>query len=438
MTALAALAATALVSAVWQGLLLTVATAIVLRFIPNLPAAIRSAQWSVVFLLAIGLHFLPAGNAPAARHANPLWSVAVAALWLALSLYRACQLALGAMQLRALARRATPVEGRIPAGPFRSAVLCTSHEVDRPCVIGFFAPRILLPATLYANLTPAALTPILLHETSHLRRADDWMNLLQKLALVVFPLNPVLLWLERRLCRERELACDDRVLAATRAPKAYAQCLSSLAEYAARSRALSLALGAWQRQSDLVVRVHRILSQRPNPFSRRQTAAISAAILIGLAATAHRLAHSPQLLSFAPITIPVATSVMTSNAAVSLVSSTGARTILAGTTMPVAASGVSSVSAKVHPATLVRTTRHRAKQRRALLLQTAAAAQPPRPLQTRLAITFTQTSSRQPVRMCIQLRAEGLATLPCPYPPAPLPIAAYAVATPSGWILIQL
>jgi beta-lactamase regulating signal transducer with metallopeptidase domain len=28
-----------------------------------------------------------------------------------------------------------------------------------------------------------------MHEMEHLRRADDWTNLLQKLALVFFPLN---------------------------------------------------------------------------------------------------------------------------------------------------------------------------------------------------------------------------------------------------------
>ncbi len=70
----------------------------------------------------------------------------------------------------------------------------------------------------------------MLHEVGHLRRADDWINLLQKLSLVVFPLNPMLMWIERRLCLERELACDDDVLRLTKAPKAYATCLTNLAE----------------------------------------------------------------------------------------------------------------------------------------------------------------------------------------------------------------
>ena len=73
------------------------------------------------------------------------------------------------------------------------------------------------------------------------------------------PLNPALVWIERRLCFERELACDDAVLRLTKAPKAYATCLTSLAEHRLGRRAAVLSLGAWERRSELARRVHRIL-----------------------------------------------------------------------------------------------------------------------------------------------------------------------------------
>ncbi len=142
----------------------------------------------------------------------------------------------------------------------RHAELCVSDEVDRPTVIGFFAPKILIPTWLVEKLTAEELEQIVLHEAGHLSRADDWMNLLQKIALVVFPLNPALAWVERRLCFERELACDERVLEATGAPKAYAACLASLAEHRLGRRGLALALGALGRESELGQRVRRILS----------------------------------------------------------------------------------------------------------------------------------------------------------------------------------
>ncbi len=108
--------------------------------------------------------------------------------------------------------------------------ICTTEMLDRPSVIGFLAPRILIPAWLMARLTPGELEQIVLHEAEHLRRRDDWTNLVQKLALVVFPLNPALAWMEHRLCREREMACDEGVVRITNAPRAYAACLASLAE----------------------------------------------------------------------------------------------------------------------------------------------------------------------------------------------------------------
>ena len=130
-----------------------------------------------------------------------------------------CNWSSGAVHLRRLARTRGAGRGRCrlagAAGGWArrpGAQLCTSDEVARPSVLGFFRPRILVPPALLEALTPQELQQVVLHEMEHLRRGDDWTNLLQKIGLVLFPLNPVLVWVERRLCAERELACDDRVM----------------------------------------------------------------------------------------------------------------------------------------------------------------------------------------------------------------------------------
>ncbi len=122
----------------------------------------------------------------------------------------------------------------------------------------------------------------MLHEVGHLRRADDWINLLQKVSLVVFPLNPVLIWIERRLCLERELACDDAVLRMTKAPKAYATCLTNLAEHRLGRRAAALSLGAWERKSELARRVHRIL-RGGEGMGRTQARVVMGVLVSGVA-----------------------------------------------------------------------------------------------------------------------------------------------------------
>jgi hypothetical protein len=123
---------------------------------------------------------------------------------------------------------------------------------------------------------------------------------MQKLGLVLFPLNPALVWVERRLCAERELACDDWVLHSPGARKGYAACLTRLAEYSMLRRKLSLALGAWERQPELVRRIERILRRPNQPMSRRRAAVLTGSLLLSVLAAAIGLARSPQIVSFAP------------------------------------------------------------------------------------------------------------------------------------------
>ena len=163
----------------------------------------------------------------------------------------------------------------------------------------------LIPVEMFGRLTAAELEQIVLHEVGHLRRADDWINLLQKIGLVVFPLNPALVWVERRLCFERELACDDGVLRLTKAPKAYATCLTTLAEHRLERRGLSLSLGAWERQSELSRRVHSILRWREG-MGRTQARVVVSVLALGLLGGATGMARCPQLVSFSAATPPLA------------------------------------------------------------------------------------------------------------------------------------
>src|ERR1035438_468089 len=237
------------------------------------------------------------------------WSLIIAALWVAAALVRAGDLAIHSFRLRKLWKDAIPVniDSRLssmlagtPAAWHRGPVqVCTTTTLQRPAVIGFFKPRILIPDWLLARLTPGELEQIVLHEAEHLRRHDDWTNLFQKLCLVLFPLNPALLWIEHRLCREREMACDDGVIRITHAPRAYAACLASLAERGLERRTEALSLGAWQRRPELVHRVHSIL-RRKHTLGPLGTRALLGALGCGLLFGSIEFVHCPQLIAFVP------------------------------------------------------------------------------------------------------------------------------------------
>jgi beta-lactamase regulating signal transducer with metallopeptidase domain len=321
MEGLSGVAASAFVSGIWQGIVLAAGVALCLRLVPKTTAAVRFLLWSAVFVVLALLPFLRLGAARAAGmmaapvslhrplHVDMRWSFAIAAVWVVLSAIRAGGLAVSAIQLRRIWKRATPVRSGVGGGLYRCgngrrmAQLCTSVDVDSPSVIGFFSPRVLIPAELFDRLTAMELEQIVLHEIGHLRRADDWINLLQKLGLVLFPLNPALMWIEKRLCFERELACDDGVLHLTKAPKAYATCLTTLAESRLDRRRAALTLGAWERQSELSRRVHRILRWGEG-MGRGQARVVFGVLVLAVLGGATELARCPQLVSFSPVLLP--------------------------------------------------------------------------------------------------------------------------------------
>jgi BlaR1 peptidase M56 len=75
----------------------------------------------------------------------------------------------------------------------------------------------------------------------------------------LFFFHPAVWLVEGRLSLEREMACDEVVVAATSSPRAYAECLVSLAEKSFLHRGLALAQAAVSRMRQTRLRVSQIL-----------------------------------------------------------------------------------------------------------------------------------------------------------------------------------
>ena len=315
MTNLLLFTAQSFVTGLWQGAILLTGVAAALRLLPRLTPSIRFAVWSITFvaILAVPLLHLPGQSAnpssPTLR-LDPGWALASAACWALLLTFRLSRLAIHALHLRRIWHAATPctVTPQVQSildSTMRRPALCSSPDVDAPSVIGFFAPRLLMPDTLLSSLTESELHQIVQHECEHLRRRDDWINLLQKLALAFFPLNPALLIVDRRLGLERELACDAAVVHASVNPFAYANSLTRLAEHRILRQPLALALSAWSRQSELARRVYRLL----RPTSKMSPCRARCALVflgLALAGGAFELTRIPNLIAFTPaLTAPL-------------------------------------------------------------------------------------------------------------------------------------
>jgi beta-lactamase regulating signal transducer with metallopeptidase domain len=276
---------------------------------------VRFAVWFLTLLGIAAIPFVPsieaATGTSAPLHARitipAVWADAIFGLWVSLAALLGVRLATGVCKLWSLKREATPMElSDLPMEAQRAIVefrsgrsveICTSKLVRVPTAVGFFRPTVLLPEWALTDLSEQDLTSVILHELAHLHRLDDWTNLAQKLLGAVFFFHPAVWWVERRLTLEREMACDEVVLATIGNRRAYAECLVSLAEKTFARRSLALAQSVIGHAKSTALRLARILdpsqSSAPRAYTRAIAFASAAVVLCVVIAPG-----TPQLIAF--------------------------------------------------------------------------------------------------------------------------------------------
>lgn len=83
-----------------------------------------------------------------------------------------------------------------------------SEQVASPFIFGLIRPRIFVPY----RLDDAVMEQVLSHEHAHLRRLDHWTKPFAFTLLAVYWYNPLLWVAYILLCRDIEVACDQRVI----------------------------------------------------------------------------------------------------------------------------------------------------------------------------------------------------------------------------------
>jgi beta-lactamase regulating signal transducer with metallopeptidase domain len=306
------------------GMLIALFAWVLLRVIRKQNSGTRFAVWFIALLTVAALPMLgsvSARNTPIlagmssamaaswgsmrpAIHISPSWGMFVFLAWAFGASVTLARLAAGLWQLRRLRQSCIPVvtadldpsvrktiaaiasssverraSSPVPSAPSdgqrrwsSSITVATSDCVRVPAAIGFWKRTIILPAWTLRDLPPEDLNAILLHEYAHLRRGDDWTNLIQKIVRALFFFHPAVWWIENRLSVEREMACDDAVLAETSNPHGYATCLVSLLEKSlahrlsqpVEAKRWSMAQAAVRRAREASLRLAQILdSNRP-------------------------------------------------------------------------------------------------------------------------------------------------------------------------------
>jgi beta-lactamase regulating signal transducer with metallopeptidase domain len=247
-----------------------------------------------------------AGFARAAITLPASWALFVFSVWAGVTVWSLIRLGVGLSRLHALRATLVPVDlakldaqvsetlNRGQGGPVS---LCSSGQVHVPAVIGLFAPVVVVPPWVLDELSASELNQVLLHEMAHLDRRDGWTNLAQQIIKAVFFFHPAVWWIESKVSLEREMACDDAVLAETESPRAYAECLQHLAERTLLRRGLALVQAVLGRVRQTSMRVAQILDpSHPRSAKHGWRAVFSLATLVIAGGLIE--ANAPHLIGF--------------------------------------------------------------------------------------------------------------------------------------------
>ena len=313
---LARLCTERLLSCMLEGIAIGLFAWILLRVVGRRNSSTRFAVWfcTLLAIAALPVFHGAASTAGSSRAGSVAaitlpgsWALGVFAIWAAVASLALARVGVGLWQLRKLRASCTPFDAAALDPILRATLqgvqklrpvqLCQSDRLPVPTAIGFLKPVVVIPGWAMRELSTAELNSILIHELAHLRRCDDWTNLVQQLLKALLFFHPAVWWIENKLALEREMACDDAVLAETANPRGYAQCLISMAEKSFLRRGVALAQAAVNRMHQTSLRVSQILDLNRSRATRvwkpalYSVAAFSVVCLVSLS-------HAPELVAF--------------------------------------------------------------------------------------------------------------------------------------------
>lgn len=229
----------------------------------------------------------------------PSWPVLLAGLWVLGAETVLIRQIVSLLVLRSLRRQSRPLVGpsaelaaRLGAEMDVRAGIAVCDTLDSPLAFGAFDPWVLLPGSA-RGWGGQRLENVLRHELAHVQRRDAWAEWLASLCSAVLWFHPLVWHAARRLRHERELACDDLVLAGGIRPSAYAQDLLALAAGPGHAPGIEAAL-AMTGPSRIEQRLRALLSaSNDRRAPSRRTAGVILCLSLAVAAPVAAMSLAP-------------------------------------------------------------------------------------------------------------------------------------------------
>ncbi len=233
------------------------------------------------------------------------WQLYATLLWLAGMLYILSRLAVELLGLALIFRKARVLSANEWSTTMnyclnrldisRKVELRSTPHISVPITYGLLRPKILIP---YASdtWTLSQKYVVAMHELSHVKRLDYLGNLIAHMASGVYWFNPLVWAAVRQFRRERERACDDRVLNSGTDSHVYANELLKIAQGLSSRDDIGHRVLAMARQADLKQRLHYVLSRQVKRHEMPGGAALISCVaaLLLLAPLAMMQLHSRQ------------------------------------------------------------------------------------------------------------------------------------------------
>lgn len=90
--------------------------------------------------------------------------------------------------------------------------LSYSHKISSPSLCGIIQPHILIPVKVAANICDDEFKYIIMHELTHLKNKDIFINWAITILSVVYWFNPILLYGFNKMRQDCEFSCDGQVI----------------------------------------------------------------------------------------------------------------------------------------------------------------------------------------------------------------------------------
>lgn len=177
---------------------------------------------------------------------------------------------LGWLTIRRWTARAQPITDRRVIEAFEVAkaanaiqapcYLLVGREVPAPVSVGWLNHRVLLPASLLAELGDAEMRDLALHEMAHIRRKDPAAFALAVVATALLWPNPFVWLAVHQLKLNAEKLADESVIEVTEEVRPYSRLLVKMAEFTTPRSTVPLAVGVNLQKSFFLQRAEALVA----------------------------------------------------------------------------------------------------------------------------------------------------------------------------------